>query len=110
MDLNLSDQWVLVTGSSRGIGCGIAQAFLREGAKVILSGRDEQVLINAHDSLVAEYGSASILSFAGDLQDPAIVQSLTRMISQDISHLHHLVCNIGSGQSVPPLAGRYSRI
>jgi NAD(P)-dependent dehydrogenase (short-subunit alcohol dehydrogenase family) len=35
---------VLVTGSSRGIGAEIAVAFARQGAKVVLHGRDTEAL------------------------------------------------------------------
>ena len=38
MDLGLKDHYVLVTGSSRGIGLSIAEEFLREEANVILTG------------------------------------------------------------------------
>lgn len=38
------DQVVIVTGASRGIGRGIAQQFAKEGAKVVLVGRDELAL------------------------------------------------------------------
>jgi 3-oxoacyl-[acyl-carrier protein] reductase len=40
MDLALRDKWALVTGSSAGIGEVIAHTLFREGAKVIVHGRD----------------------------------------------------------------------
>ncbi len=43
-DQRFKDQVVIVTGSSRGIGRGIAQVFAREGAKLVLVGRDEVLL------------------------------------------------------------------
>ena len=33
----LNQQLVIVTGASRGLGAAIAQAFLREGAKVVIN-------------------------------------------------------------------------
>ena len=40
MDLGLSGTRVLVAGASQGIGQGIAEALLEEGAKVLLTGRE----------------------------------------------------------------------
>ena len=34
---SLDQQLVIVTGASRGLGAAIAQAFLREGAKVVIN-------------------------------------------------------------------------
>ncbi len=45
------DQVVIVTGASRGIGLGIAQLFAREGAKLVLVGRDEQALRLATENI-----------------------------------------------------------
>ena len=38
----LSGKWTLVTGSSRGIGLAVAEAFSREGAKVIITCEEGQ--------------------------------------------------------------------
>src|SRR3974377_870142 len=44
MDLGLSGKVALVTGSSRGIGRGVALTLAQEGCDVMLSGRDEAAL------------------------------------------------------------------
>jgi len=47
----LANRICLITGSSRGIGLGIARAFIGYGAKVTLHGRDEEVLSECFASL-----------------------------------------------------------
>lgn len=42
MDLDLKNRWALVTASSAGIGAAIAKSLAREGARVIVHGRDSQ--------------------------------------------------------------------
>ncbi len=51
MDLELSGKRALVTGSTLGIGRAIAEALLREGASVIINGRDEKRVGQAADDL-----------------------------------------------------------
>lgn len=47
----LTDNVVVITGASRGIGAAIARAFAREGCRLVLCGRDEKALQNTADSL-----------------------------------------------------------
>lgn len=54
MDVSLEGKTALVTGSSRGIGRGIAGALAREGAELILVARDEARLEEARKSLPGE--------------------------------------------------------
>lgn len=103
MELGLDGDWALITGSSRGIGKGIADAFLKEGARVVLTGRSEGELRATADELAARYGSDNVLSIAGDLGAVEDMAQLTDTVRNQLGRLDHLVCNIGSGRSVPPL-------
>lgn len=65
MDLGLGGKKVVVTGSSRGIGHAVAEAFLREGAHVLLNGIDETRLREAETRLQTPDGRVS--AFAADV-------------------------------------------
>ena len=56
MDMLLKDQCALVTGGTRGIGRAIAEAFLREGARVVLAGRNADAAAEAARTLAAATG------------------------------------------------------
>jgi NAD(P)-dependent dehydrogenase (short-subunit alcohol dehydrogenase family) len=74
MDLQLTNKLALVTGSTAGIGFAIAQALLREGARLIVNGRTEQGVRDA----IAKLGSANAVGFAGDLADAGVAQDIAR--------------------------------
>lgn len=59
---------VIVTGAGRGIGHGIAQAFVREGASVLMIARTLAELQTGRDRLSGEPGRPEVL--ASDLRDP----------------------------------------
>lgn len=103
MDLGVKDKIVLVTGSSLGIGKGIAASFLEEGAVVVISGRHRDTLKRTENEFKKTYGPARVHSFAGDLGQEPTAEELASFIEKEFGFLDHLVCNIGSGRSVPPL-------
>ncbi|HEX4411402.1 MAG TPA: short-chain dehydrogenase/reductase [Xanthobacteraceae bacterium] len=65
MDLELKGQSVLITGASKGIGLACAELFAREGAQVIITGRDAARLAVSADTLRASGSEPAI--FVGDL-------------------------------------------
>ena len=103
MNLGLKKQIVLITGSGSGIGHGIADGFLKEDASVIITDINKKSLLKTAEEFSNQYGKEKILSFLGDLNKPDILNLLYQFIIEKAGGLDHLVCNIGSGKSVPPL-------
>ena len=103
MKLKLENQTILITGSGSGIGRGIADGFLKEGASVIITDLNKKSLLKTVEELSTQYSEEKILSFFGNLNKPDILESLYQFIIDEAGGVDHLVCNIGSGKSVPPL-------
>jgi 3-oxoacyl-[acyl-carrier protein] reductase len=101
MDLQLRGKSVFVAGSSRGIGHAIADAFLAEGARVAISGRDPAALEAATQSLYAAHPSSMILAIPGDLTDESHCASAIAAILREWKTLDILVANIGTGRGTP---------
>ncbi|MBF0195210.1 MAG: SDR family oxidoreductase [Magnetococcales bacterium] len=101
MDMGLDGSRVLITGSSQGIGFGIASAFLDEGATVVLSGRDKNRVETARVNLAEKYGNKEVDFFVGDLGVGKNRENLKEQLA--VEGLDHIICNIGSGRSMPVL-------
>ncbi len=95
MDLQLTGKLALVSGSTAGIGRAIAEALLREGARVIVNGRSEAAVREAAAGLAAAGGS--VLTFAGDLGTAAAADDLARRFPD----VEILVNNLGIFEPKP---------
>lgn len=100
MDLGLESKVVLVTGSSRGIGKAIATAFLKEGAKVAVTGRKKSTLKATMDDLREVSGETQTLAFAGDLTNATTIAQCIEQIISKWEKLDIVVANVGSGRSI----------
>jgi NAD(P)-dependent dehydrogenase (short-subunit alcohol dehydrogenase family) len=67
---------VVITGSTRGIGYGLADAFLSLGCAVVISGRNSNTLQQAYTNLSAKYGMERLLAHPCDVIDYAQVEAL----------------------------------
>lgn len=85
------DKVVIVTGSGSGIGRTTAQLLIKEGAKVVINGRDEKKITEVVQSLPA--GQA--LSIAGDVADPAQAKMLIEKTVAHFGRLDALINNAG---------------
>jgi 3-oxoacyl-[acyl-carrier protein] reductase len=87
---DLTDRTALVTGATGGIGGAIARAFHRQGATVLVSGRQAEKL----DKLAAELGDrAQVLPC--DLADRAAVAALVDAAIGKVGRLDILINNAG---------------
>src|SRR5919109_556069 len=89
MDLGLRDRVCLVTGSTSGIGLETARLLVAEGARVVVSGRDQARAERARDD------SGAALGVACDLSEPAGADRLVSMVAADVGPVECLVNNVG---------------
>lgn len=71
VDLKLAGKVALVTGSTAGIGLGIARALAREGAHVYVNGRTQQRVNAALAAIRAEIPAAKVEGIAADFSNSA---------------------------------------
>jgi NAD(P)-dependent dehydrogenase (short-subunit alcohol dehydrogenase family) len=97
MDLGLKDKRVLVTGSTMGIGKAIAASFLKEGAHVIINGRDESTVQRITNELSVIGRTTGITA---DVTNEHDVRHLVSRID-DLGDLDVLVNNVGIFEAKP---------
>lgn len=101
MDLQLTNQVVFVAGSSRGIGRAIASALLAEGARVVLTGRDEASLRTTQAELAGPETHDRVLAVRGDFTHAETIARAFERTLQHFGRLDHLVANLGTGSGKP---------
>jgi hypothetical protein len=70
MDLQLAGRTALITGASKGIGLGIAQAFAAEGVNLVLSARSKELMDKTAEDLRQKH-KVKVDIVAADLSDQA---------------------------------------
>jgi NAD(P)-dependent dehydrogenase (short-subunit alcohol dehydrogenase family) len=90
MDLGLAGAAVCVSGGTKGLGREAAVAFAREGARVVVSGRDAEALRDTVELLRRE-GSPDAFGGQVDLQDPASIEALFGEIDARWGELNTLI-------------------
>jgi NAD(P)-dependent dehydrogenase (short-subunit alcohol dehydrogenase family) len=97
---SLDGRVAIVTGASRSLGRGIANAMAEAGAKVVLCGRWEEGLERVKGEIEAAGGEA--LPVVCDVSDPAQVDELIRTTKQHYGRVDSLVANAGVFQAWEP--------
>ena len=91
----LKDQTAIVTGSTSGIGLGIAQALAGAGVHVMLNGfGDKEMIEKLRGSLAQQYGIKTAYS-AADVSKPAEVRALVADAERQLGAVSILVNNAG---------------
>src|SRR6202049_1817762 len=94
MELGLKGKIALVTGSSRGIGRGVALALAAEGCDVMLTGRDQAALDEAA-AAIRKLGRRAACS-GGDLRENDAPGKLIEHVKREFGALDILVNNAGA--------------
>lgn len=102
MNGSLSGQWALVTGASKGIGYGIAEKLVGDGANVVLVARNVEDLEKAAADLAAVAGpDQQLVVRPADTADPEAIASVFAWVRDELPGLNILVANAGSGAVIP---------
>jgi dehydrogenase/reductase SDR family protein 4 len=93
----LKDKVAIVTGASRGIGRSIAEVFVREGAKVVISSRKQEAL----EQVAREIGPAAV-PVACHVGRPEQLQNLVESAEREFGRIDILVNNAGTNIAQGP--------
>lgn len=99
--MRFKDKVAIITGGSRGIGFATADAFLKEGAAVILTASTPVSAQKAVDKLKEKYPQAVVEGIAPDLSKLTSVQQAFKEIAEKYGRLDVLVNNAGLSESTP---------
>lgn len=97
---SLKDKVAVITGGNRGIGVAIAQAFVGEGCRVMIAGRNPQTLSSARTEL--EGAGREVTVEQCDVSDPVQVEKLFAAVKSRYSKLDILVNNAGVAHGLQP--------
>ena len=90
----LDGKVALVTGGNRGIGKGIARGLAAEGASLVLTARDAEVLDRTAGELAAD--GTPVLAVPTDVTDETQVEALFERTMERFNRLDILVNNAGA--------------
>ncbi|MFJ4919038.1 SDR family oxidoreductase [Streptomyces sp. NPDC088725] len=90
MDLGLKDRVYVVTGGTRGLGLATADALAGDGAKVVVSGRDEKGVRDAAASL-----GPGAVGVAADNADPAVADRLIGVARERFGRFDGVLISVG---------------
>jgi NAD(P)-dependent dehydrogenase (short-subunit alcohol dehydrogenase family) len=99
VSFDFNDEVVIITGGSRGLGLEIAHAFGQAGAKVVITARREQWLIEAEKFLKDE--GIAVDTMVCDVANASSVEQLVQQTLQNNSKIDVLVNNAGLTWGAP---------
>ena len=104
MDLGLKDKIAFVAASSQGLGKSVALELAKEGANVIINGRNPELLEQTKQQ-IEKVTNKKVLSLIGDLSLPEDRDHIVKTILDLYNHIDVLVTNTGG-----PPAGKFETL
>ncbi|MEJ2385673.1 MAG: SDR family oxidoreductase [Xanthomonadales bacterium] len=93
----LAGRTVILTGAAGNIGSYISRSLLRQGARVVMTGRSREKLDAFIDELVAEgYDRAAMVAATGDCADPEVCRQIAATAVEHFGEVDVLINNAGA--------------
>jgi len=99
--LTLKGKHALVTGSTSGIGLGIATALAQQGCKLTLNGFGDPLKIKDICNVVIEAGAAGVMHSQADMREPEQIEAMIREAIEHFGHIDILINNAGVQHVAP---------
>ncbi|MBD9704357.1 SDR family oxidoreductase [Streptomyces caniscabiei] len=90
MDLGLKDRVYIVTGATRGLGNAVARELVADGAKVVVTGREEETVAAAAAAL-----GANAVGVAADNADPEAAGRLIAAAREHFGRFDGILVSVG---------------
>ena len=95
MQLGLDGKVIFVAGASRGIGLGIVEACLAEGAKLAIAARGAEGLEAERARHAAAHGDDRLPAISGDMRDTAVIEDAVARTEDSFGPIFGAVANVG---------------
>jgi uncharacterized oxidoreductase len=92
--MKMSNNTILITGGTSGIGYALAAQLLERGNTVLITGRTEEKLATVRQSL------PGVHTYVSDVSDPAAIRRLYSDVTRAFPDLNVLVNNAGIGRKL----------
>lgn len=98
--MKLENKVAIITGSTKGIGYAIAEAYLKEGAKVVVTGLKDEVP-EALKKLEEKYNSENILGLELDVTSTESIKTVVNKTIEKFQKIDILINNAGITSAKP---------
>jgi len=95
MSQTLKGKTAVITGSTSGIGQGIAELFAREGANILLNGFGDKAAIEALRARIERESKVAVDYHGADMSKPAEIEAMMKHAAQKFGGVDILVNNAG---------------
>ena len=102
---DLTGRTAIITGSTRGLGRAIAEAYAGAGANVVISSRTQSECDRVAGDINAACGAERAIGIAASISDKSALEGLVTAARQRFGQVDILVCNAATNPYYGPMSG-----